>query len=404
MSSLCPFIAHATDSRIKSETYDRTRVYDIYFKSGRAALIQLESDEILTDKTKATIGMGDKEAWNLGARGNNIVLKPAGKQPETNLVIATNKRIYAFDLKNASDLGQVTYILKFSYPDTATAKTGSDQQVAQVTAVAKALTVLSATTIPDTSAAPVAETIISPSPQMPDAITLVASPVAHFVVNANDKSMMEVLNRWTRTEKIDFSWLADIDYPLNNRMRAIESPTLPIAVAEMRATLRNARVPLEFSLDEKRLNVSKKELVEYSVQSFPAQSANQFSNRHSVPDSDDKRSQASTAAATPSRVERPWDSAARFASGAFTMHWNVGEKTSLRGIVEAWGKTAGIRIQWESTSDYALNDAVRTGQYSGTFKEALGQLASRFGEFAKPLGMKFISNGTVLRIYDIQPA
>ena len=69
--------------------------------------------QLLTD-----LGLGDKQAWNLGIKGNNIVFKPTAKLPDTNLLIQTNKRSYAFSLSLKPVKNQrPTYILRFIYPD-----------------------------------------------------------------------------------------------------------------------------------------------------------------------------------------------------------------------------------------------------------------------------------------------
>lgn len=119
------------DSRIDTEIYNKTRVYNVYFETGRAVLIQFESDEKL-DSASSILGMGDAAAWNLGIRGNNISFKPSQKAPQTNIVIATNKRTYAFDLLPAGKLNRPTYLLTFTYPDTL-----AEAEAARVVAASK---------------------------------------------------------------------------------------------------------------------------------------------------------------------------------------------------------------------------------------------------------------------------
>lgn len=122
--------AHA-DVRMDTQTYDKSRVYNVYFETGRATLIQFEADEKL-DSAGSILGMGDAAAWNLGIRGNNISFKPTQKAPQTNIVIATNKRTYAFDLLPATKANHPTYLLTFIYPDTLAAA-----EAARVAAAAK---------------------------------------------------------------------------------------------------------------------------------------------------------------------------------------------------------------------------------------------------------------------------
>jgi len=115
-------VAHAGDARIRTEIYDSNQVYNIYTAVGRASLIQLEDDESLVISPNSVLGIGDADAWNLGVRGNNIVLKPAQKLPQTNIVVVTNKRTYSFELLTAPGTDAPTYILRFRYLDTEAAK------------------------------------------------------------------------------------------------------------------------------------------------------------------------------------------------------------------------------------------------------------------------------------------
>lgn len=104
------------DKRIRSEIYNQERVYPVYAKVGNAVLIQLEADEHLNSEASA-LGIGYGEAWTMGVRGNNIIFKPKAEQPVTNMLVVTNKRTYAFDLKMANAKHPATYILRFDYPD-----------------------------------------------------------------------------------------------------------------------------------------------------------------------------------------------------------------------------------------------------------------------------------------------
>jgi type IV secretion system protein VirB9 len=125
------FPSYGQDSRIRVETYDKTRVYDVHTASGRATLIQLEEDESLVVSPSSVLGIGDADAWNLGVRGNNIVLKPSQKMPQTNVVVVTNKRTYSFELLDTPHGNLPTYILRFYYPDTEAAKQRAEALVRQ---------------------------------------------------------------------------------------------------------------------------------------------------------------------------------------------------------------------------------------------------------------------------------
>lgn len=110
------------DSRIRTEVYSNQKVYEIDAAVGRASLIQLEEDESLVISPSSVLGIGDSAAWSLGVRGNNLVLKPTQSFPRTNLIVVTNKRTYAIELKKTDEKVKATYILRFTYPDTEAAK------------------------------------------------------------------------------------------------------------------------------------------------------------------------------------------------------------------------------------------------------------------------------------------
>jgi len=129
--------SYAADDRIRTEIYDPDRVYPVYTVIGRATLIQFENGESLLTSPDSALGMGFADAWNLGVRGNNIVLKPSVKRPRTNLVVVTNKRTYSFDLLIAPQGIEPTYILKFRYLDSETAKALAETKRVQIIGVAQ---------------------------------------------------------------------------------------------------------------------------------------------------------------------------------------------------------------------------------------------------------------------------
>lgn len=118
LSALAVFLCAAAvaDSRIRSEDYNETRVYTVYAKPGRAALVQFQEGEWL-DTQASALAMGDALAWKVSVRGNGILFKPSEEKPDTNMIVVSNKRTYAFDLKTAHGRQPPTYILRFRYPD-----------------------------------------------------------------------------------------------------------------------------------------------------------------------------------------------------------------------------------------------------------------------------------------------
>lgn len=107
------------DGLIREEVYDSRKVYTVYAEIGKAMLIQFQSgetiDPALTDAS--VLGMGFGNAWEVGNRSNNFVLKPRNIQPKTNLLIVTNKRRYVFDVKLAPKGSKPTYVMAFMYPE-----------------------------------------------------------------------------------------------------------------------------------------------------------------------------------------------------------------------------------------------------------------------------------------------
>ena len=126
------------DQRIRFEPYDNRKVYDVYARVGKATLIQFEVGEYI-DPTKtdlSVLGIGYGDAWMVGVRQNNIIFKPRMLYPDTNLIVVTNKRTYAFDLKMApSKHISTTYVLAFTYPqeerETAAARAENERKLAE---------------------------------------------------------------------------------------------------------------------------------------------------------------------------------------------------------------------------------------------------------------------------------
>ncbi|MDM0036748.1 TcpQ domain-containing protein [Variovorax sp. J22P271] len=195
-----------------------------------------------------------------------------------------------------------------------------------------------------------------------------------YLVNGNERSMMTVLRRWARTARVDFTWESEVDYPITSRMRAIDATDLEGALEQMRAALDGVRLPLVISMTADGVVVQNGELP-VAVEAPPVE----------VP--------AAPAAVTqtPSPEKAP-------------TAWAVDNGKTLQEILAKWTALAGIKLVWESKAEHPSSDAVRGATYSGSFREALGHLAGQYGEFKTPLGMKFLDNGTALRVYDMADA
>lgn len=126
------------DGRVQEIHYTPNEVFNIHAVVGNSTLIQLEEgEEVEGDNTG--LGMGDAQAWSIAVRGNNLFIKPAQPLPDTNMLLVTNKRTYAFQLSTMNSANP-SYVVRFVYPSTK--KTPS----ALVPAVTKSLTYTKAQT------------------------------------------------------------------------------------------------------------------------------------------------------------------------------------------------------------------------------------------------------------------
>lgn len=82
---------------------------------GRAVMIQFEPGEHIINSGE---GIGDGKAWHVAINDSGAMLKPGAPQPETNLLLVTNRRTYPLSLVNVSAAQPATWILRFDYPDT----------------------------------------------------------------------------------------------------------------------------------------------------------------------------------------------------------------------------------------------------------------------------------------------
>ncbi|WP_143684568.1 TcpQ domain-containing protein [Variovorax sp. KK3] len=196
-------------------------------------------------------------------------------------------------------------------------------------------------------------------------------PLKVFMVNANEQSAMEILRRWARVARVDFSWESDIDYPVTPRMRAIRARELEPALEQMRASLAGVRAPLAITSTPDGL------VVQGGVE-------------------------PSTPEPPPTAAAMPAEPAPSLQVAESRSSWPIGDKKTLREVLDDWTALGGVKLVWESTSTQTLTDAARAQAYGGTFRESVAQLAGTFGELAKPIGMSFLDNGAALRVYDLE--
>ncbi|EPN0316295.1 TrbG/VirB9 family P-type conjugative transfer protein [Vibrio vulnificus] len=109
-------LSQGYDSRVQLIKYNPSDVVIVRAAIGRATLIQLEDGETILSELSSGIGIGDANAWGMSVRGNNIFIKPTAMNPETNLLIVSDKgRTYSFDLITTEHNLETSYIVKFRY-------------------------------------------------------------------------------------------------------------------------------------------------------------------------------------------------------------------------------------------------------------------------------------------------
>lgn len=107
------------DHRVQTVIYNPDQVYLVQTAIGRNSLIQFPAGETVNEDTGLIVS-GDPDAWSMGVNkiGNIISLKPITDQdPDTNLSVSTNKRVYLIELKLVKKVKDMTYALRFLLPE-----------------------------------------------------------------------------------------------------------------------------------------------------------------------------------------------------------------------------------------------------------------------------------------------
>ncbi|MDG6896372.1 TrbG/VirB9 family P-type conjugative transfer protein [Volucribacter amazonae] len=104
------------DYRVKNVIYNPDNITRINVSSGITTLIQFSPSEYITE-TEGGAAIGDPLAWKVNIRGNNVWIRPAAEEPDTNLTIVTNKRTYLFNLVSVSNRNKASWSVRFSYPE-----------------------------------------------------------------------------------------------------------------------------------------------------------------------------------------------------------------------------------------------------------------------------------------------
>lgn len=107
------------DRRVQTALYTPDNVFRIQAVVGRTSLVQFPAHETVYEDS-GLIVMGDPSAWSIGANkaGNLVAIKPiTDQEPNTNLIINTNRHTYLLELKLVQRVTDMTYALRFTYPD-----------------------------------------------------------------------------------------------------------------------------------------------------------------------------------------------------------------------------------------------------------------------------------------------
>ena len=107
------------DARVKFIDYNPAEVVGVTAHYGYSTHIEFAPGESILK-----IGMGDRQAWDIGKLGNHLFVKPVGDQAGTNMTVLTDKRVYNFELSaHASKRGarpkpnDMFFQVKFRYPE-----------------------------------------------------------------------------------------------------------------------------------------------------------------------------------------------------------------------------------------------------------------------------------------------
>jgi len=111
-----------TDSRIRDVDYDPNQVYELTAFYGYEIAVFFSPDEKV-ERTSA----GYADAWDVTEHGDFVIIKPTEQQPDTNLLIVTDRHTYSFDMRAKPPAGKhidgsyavdpkQVFVLRFHYP------------------------------------------------------------------------------------------------------------------------------------------------------------------------------------------------------------------------------------------------------------------------------------------------
>src|SRR6185312_9685201 len=95
--------------------------------------------EFSEKETVETISIGDSIAWQVVPAGRRVFLKPQEPNAATNMTVVTNLHPYFFELgaRKNRDPAAVTFLLRFTYADSAPSVVGARVASQPILATAK---------------------------------------------------------------------------------------------------------------------------------------------------------------------------------------------------------------------------------------------------------------------------
>ncbi len=100
--------------RVQTIDYIEDRVVPVQAMTGYQVTIEFGGDERIEN-----VSVGDSSAWQVttNKRGDHLFVKPLSNGVSTNMVVVTDRRLYAFDLMPLSgSLSDMPYAIRFHYP------------------------------------------------------------------------------------------------------------------------------------------------------------------------------------------------------------------------------------------------------------------------------------------------
>ena len=104
------------DKRIKNIAYNPDNVTRINVATGITTLIQFSPSEFVSAE-EGGVAIGDPEAWDANLKANNLWIRPIAIEPDTNMVVVTNKRTYQFNLVFVRNKNAADWSVRFNYPE-----------------------------------------------------------------------------------------------------------------------------------------------------------------------------------------------------------------------------------------------------------------------------------------------